>query len=100
MTLPFTEGPWEVSDPYIDEYGYKTVAIGRVDGGAGRFVEECIAAVYSLNHEHDFENNAKLIAGAPLMYHALKEIVEHSGEMQSVNYAKAVLARIDDGQTA
>lgn len=70
----FTEGPWEISPHYYDEYDIVQYTIGPAGAGGAKFVEEMICIVESPNQPT--EANARLIAAAPELYDSLVRMVE------------------------
>ena len=72
----FTPGPWVVDEDYEDE---EQQAIGIVKEGRGYIAGIHILA--SCNNGEGFtaedRANAALIAAAPAMYEAIKQVIEH-----------------------
>ena len=78
----FTQGPWVAErDTARNAYAWK------VTGAKG--VVEDIARLALVDSVSQIEANATLIAAAPAMYEALREIVEALGSGEVIDYSSA-----------
>ena len=81
-TAQFTPGPWKaVPDKSRNMYTW------YVEGAKG--VVPTIARLSLIDACEEIESNAHLIAAAPAMYEALREIVEALGSGEVIDYSSA-----------
>ena len=87
-TAKHTPGPWVVDDDYEDE---EQQAIGIVKDGHGYIAGIHILASCINGEGFSAEDraNAHLIAAAPAMYEALREIVAAVGSGEVIDYSSA-----------
>ena len=91
--MSHTSGPWKKFDGWGSDSN-KPIIVDNVPDVDGKFVGNCICYVATTNS--DFKANAELIAAAPDLLEALRNIVRHQdsigGELAKMSGTRRIAA--------
>jgi hypothetical protein len=93
----FTPGPWSIRKAKAPTDGAFDYAIGANVGGR----EQCIAEAFGrVDSEHftPAEANAKLIAAAPKLYHALKSVLDLVERYEEGNFSDEIKSTLAEAE--